>query len=964
MSSVAAPLHLRVFVSSPGDVGDERAAALGVLSTIQNENWVRGKVTVEPVMWDDPDARTPMEANRTPQESVNVYKGRPSECDLTLLILWGRIGSPPALTRADGSRYESGTVWEYEDAAAPRDGRAPVPVWVYRCTRKRSIDWGDPQEDQKKKQFAAVDAFCARIQGTGGSATGGINDYADTAAFERLLHQHLEAFIRDRLERAPAAGLAPAVPSAPARDAKPWLVPDLEAAEGEMIRRPALMDKIWGSVSAGRHCCLVFLPGVGKTTAAHAFVTERRDALLKAFDGVLWADVGPPADQRAGLMEQLRKWANALSPQRDFSSLAHIDDWKEFVRDQIGERRMLIVLDDVWDAAQVQKLTGYMGLGQRCVFIVTTRLRPEVAMKLVGQDDMHEVEELGDDEGMRLMRAIAPNAVDADPQTTLELVQRVNGLPMALVLMGRYLKAESYEKDDRARIAAAFARLSEAGERLAGLPGNERLNEVVDLSYRSLDSDASRRALEALSILRPKPHGFSEAIAQEVCGVSAPMLRRLQDRGLIGFKRRDDGDGAEFSMHPVISAFAREKLPLPQRQALRRRTLDWYGRKLNADIEEDPGSYAEWYRYESADWQDTKDAWLYYLRESGDEAGSMLAFLRVFFDAFWWWGYYQRFKFCDQLIREWRLRDLRPSQAQGLDWLAEFNEAYPAGYVKGGHDENWKRVEHALTSLRGALGLNGDFAAIGGEDARRVRAFIDFFLAECLAYGHRDRVQALQRYTLAHDEFTQDRVPWVPAWIWFYVGQYLLELEDRDAAQAYTRRGLDDAGEAVPLAKRDPELLANLYRVLGDLALDAADTAAAAAAYRRALFYAFAFQAVPGQADSYTVEFYREITGRICQRLVDLYAQRRESARTLAKQLYAMFHPWRKAFAPADKADLVTAALKAQDAAQLGQCLFPPVPAVGDVIAQAPRLAADVLSVLDELRAAADVLPDPKAPGA
>ena len=43
------PLVLRVFVSSPGDVAQERADALAVLRGLAHEPWTAGRVVVQPV---------------------------------------------------------------------------------------------------------------------------------------------------------------------------------------------------------------------------------------------------------------------------------------------------------------------------------------------------------------------------------------------------------------------------------------------------------------------------------------------------------------------------------------------------------------------------------------------------------------------------------------------------------------------------------------------------------------------------------------------------------------------------------------------------------------------------------------------------------------------------------------------------------------------------------------------------
>ena len=49
---------------------------------------------LELVAWDDPAARIPMLATETPQESVNTARPRPATCDIVIVILWARIGTP------------------------------------------------------------------------------------------------------------------------------------------------------------------------------------------------------------------------------------------------------------------------------------------------------------------------------------------------------------------------------------------------------------------------------------------------------------------------------------------------------------------------------------------------------------------------------------------------------------------------------------------------------------------------------------------------------------------------------------------------------------------------------------------------------------------------------------------------------------------------------------------------------
>ena len=79
-------LTLRVFISSPGDVAEERRIAREVIDGLGSGHLLRDKVHFEVVAWDDPDASTPMDGRETPQASVTRFSGRPADCDLTLVM--------------------------------------------------------------------------------------------------------------------------------------------------------------------------------------------------------------------------------------------------------------------------------------------------------------------------------------------------------------------------------------------------------------------------------------------------------------------------------------------------------------------------------------------------------------------------------------------------------------------------------------------------------------------------------------------------------------------------------------------------------------------------------------------------------------------------------------------------------------------------------------------------------------
>jgi WD40 repeat protein len=200
------PVHLRIFVSSPGDVPEERRLAREMIEAVARQPLLKGQVTFDVISYDDADAPAPMSATQTPQVSVNRYSGRPAECDLTIVVLWSRLGTPlpEEIRRDDGTRYESGTVWELEDART-----AQREIWIYRRTQEPVIGSGDPEHEQKRTALAAVDEFLRGFTNLDGSIASGFNRYTSPADFAPLLKKHLYLFVRNRLELARQQSVQP-----------------------------------------------------------------------------------------------------------------------------------------------------------------------------------------------------------------------------------------------------------------------------------------------------------------------------------------------------------------------------------------------------------------------------------------------------------------------------------------------------------------------------------------------------------------------------------------------------------------------------------------------------------------------------------------------------------------------------------------------------------------------------------
>jgi hypothetical protein len=98
--------QFRIFLSSPGDVVEEREVARDLIKEVLPYSpFIRGRATFDVVSFDDPHGALGLNAKLTPQDAINQKLPKPSECDVVIVVLWSRMGTPlPAdVTREDGS---------------------------------------------------------------------------------------------------------------------------------------------------------------------------------------------------------------------------------------------------------------------------------------------------------------------------------------------------------------------------------------------------------------------------------------------------------------------------------------------------------------------------------------------------------------------------------------------------------------------------------------------------------------------------------------------------------------------------------------------------------------------------------------------------------------------------------------------------------------------------------------------
>lgn len=196
---------IRIFISSPGDVNDERKLALEVIEQLPYRPTFREKVAFRVIAWDKPGAGTPMRATLTPQDAINKGLPMPAECDIVIVMFWSRMGTP--FVHTDKREYLSGTYWELLNAL---EAKRPETV-IYRRTDEPPFKVSDSDFDAKHAQYKAVDAFFKSdlFYAPDGKIKRGINTYKTPDDFRKAFEIDLEVLVLDilnRIESSPATG--------------------------------------------------------------------------------------------------------------------------------------------------------------------------------------------------------------------------------------------------------------------------------------------------------------------------------------------------------------------------------------------------------------------------------------------------------------------------------------------------------------------------------------------------------------------------------------------------------------------------------------------------------------------------------------------------------------------------------------------------------------------------------------
>ncbi|MFE2281386.1 BTAD domain-containing putative transcriptional regulator [Streptomyces sp. NPDC059454] len=422
---------------------------------------------------------------------------------------------------------------------------------------------------------------------------------------------------------------------------------------------------------------LAGIGGVGKTTLAVHVAHAARSSFP---DGQLYVDLQGAGSRSAEPETVLGAFLRALGT-ADSAIPDSLEERAALYRSVLDGRRVLVLLDNARDAAQVRPLLpGTAG----CAALVTSRVR------MVGLAGAHlvDLDVMSPEEALALFtKIVGEERVASEREAALDVVAACGFLPLAIRIAASRLAARRTWT-----VSVLAAKLADERRRLDELQaGDLAVKATFELGYGQLEP-AQARAFRLLG-LADGPD-ISLAAAAAVLDLPAEdtedLLESLVDTSLL-----ESAAPGRYRFHDLVRLYARacaerDEQPPGEREAALSRVLDFYlATAAGVYALERPGDrlvhHLEATRYAGLHFSDRQEAldWLY------SEANSLLACARQAFGT-------------DRLRRGvdllWAAKDLGESGANSKQYESAAFAAKDAAQAVGDpHSEG--RARTALTNV-------------------------------------------------------------------------------------------------------------------------------------------------------------------------------------------------------------------------------------------------------------------------
>lgn len=395
--------------------------------------------------------------------------------------------------------------------------------------------------------------------------------YADT---RRLLAEELgvdpRSGLRDLQQRILQADPTLAEPSAPVAEpaSAPVRPAQLPATVTDFTGRTAFVTEL-GEVLASADgrvmavSALAGIGGVGKTTLAVHVAHQARSSFP---DGQLYVDLQGAGARASEPEAVLGSFLRALGT-ADSAIPDSLEERSALYRSVLDGRRILVLLDNARDAAQVRPLLpGTAG----CAALITSRVR---MVDLAGAH-LVDLDVMSPDEALALFtRIVGEERVAAEREAALDVVAACGFLPLAIRIAASRLAARRTWT-----VSVLAAKLADERRRLDELQaGDLAVKATFELGYGALEP-AQARAFRLLGLADGPDLSLAAAAAVLDLPVedTEDLLESLVDTSLL-----ESAAPGRYRYHDLVRLYARacaerDEQPPGEREAAMSRLLDFY----------------------------------------------------------------------------------------------------------------------------------------------------------------------------------------------------------------------------------------------------------------------------------------------------------------------------------------------------------------------------------------------------
>ncbi|KAG7944386.1 hypothetical protein I3843_15G098600 [Carya illinoinensis] len=308
--------------------------------------------------------------------------------------------------------------------------------------------------------------------------------------------------------------------------------------------------------------------GIGKTTISKDIYNQ----IYSQFEGSCFLkNVRETSKQVGGLIKlQEILLFEILGKKLD---IYDADRGMNVIKHRLCSKRVLLILDDVDELVQIEKLVGdrnWFGLGSR--IIITTR--DQRLLDNAKVDSKHEVMVLDDSEALQLfsLHAIGKDEpLDEYVELSKQVIKYAQGLPLALTVLGSDLKGQNKPQ------------WKSALEKYKSIP-HKNIQSVLRISYDDLEDTEKEMFLDIAFFFKGEPLANIWKIFDSYNYFPDYGIDKLIKKGLITIEDK------YVWMHDLLQDMGREIVRLESPLEPGERSRLWFHKDIRGVLEEGTGT--------------------------------------------------------------------------------------------------------------------------------------------------------------------------------------------------------------------------------------------------------------------------------------------------------------------------------------------------------------------------------------